>query len=56
MSSISYRIFKRQIELDAEIERSKYDNDLKRMQIVHDALKEQVNDIYYHYTHLCCLV
>jgi hypothetical protein len=38
--------FQRQLEIDADLEKSKYDSDLKRMQIVHEALKEQVsNDI-----------
>ncbi|CAF3751892.1 unnamed protein product [Rotaria sordida] len=34
---------KRQFELDAELEKTKYESDLKRLQIVHDALKEQNN-------------
>ncbi|CAF1929041.1 unnamed protein product [Rotaria magnacalcarata] len=34
---------KRQLEMDAELEKSKYDSDLKRLQIVNDALKEQQN-------------
>ncbi|UJR27494.1 hypothetical protein I4U23_008778 [Adineta vaga] len=34
---------KRQLELDAEVERSKHESDFKKLQIVHDALKEQQN-------------
>jgi len=32
---------KRQFELDAELEKSKYESDLKKIQILHDSLKEQ---------------
>jgi len=34
---------KRQLELDAELERSKYESDLRKIQILQDSLKEQQN-------------
>ena len=42
--SVSSLCFQRQLEIDADLERSKYESDVKRMQIVQDALKEQVSN------------
>lgn len=55
---ISSFYFQRQLEIDADLDRSKYESDMKRMQIVQDALKEQVSkDIPQPFPkHLDCLV
>ncbi|CAF0901011.1 unnamed protein product [Adineta steineri] len=42
---------KRQIELDTEHEKTKYESDIKKLQIVNDALKEQSNQYDTHSIH-----